>query len=482
MKIYNSLTRQKEDFVPVNAGKVGIYVCGITVYGPPHLGHLRTYVAFDAINEYFKHFKGYEVFYVRNITDVGSIVGDADDGEDKIELKANEEHLHPLELVDRYIKVMWDCLDAMRCERPNISPRATGHIIEIMEAVQKMIDTGYAYEVDGNVYCDIQKIKNYGELSGNTLENLSAGARLEIDENKHNPFDFLIWKKARPNSVLKWNSPWGVGYPGWHMECSIMSTKYLGETFDIHGGGRDLRFPHHENEIAQNYALYNKDPVKCWVHTGMLNASDGTKMSKSKNNYITAEEAIKEYGAVPLRWFFINGHYGSNMNLSKEVLDSSTAGLERIENFFYNLNMNVGDNYNKALNVALTNLCHRFEEEMDDDFNTPNAISAIYDFIKEANQILPSKCYNIDNIKEIYGYFTKINQVLKCFDFLEVKEPDKDVSGKIEKIESLMKERNEFRANKDFNNADKIKAKIIEMGAEIFDNKDGTSTFKLSRR
>ncbi len=479
MKIYNALTRQKEDFVPLHEGKVNMYVCGITAYAPPHLGHLRTYVAFDIIKEYFQNFKGYDVFYVRNITDVGSVVGDTDNGDDKVELRAMEEHLHPLELVDRIIKSMWDSLDAMRCARPNISPRATGHILDIIEAVQNMIERGYAYEVDGDVYCDVTKVKNYGILSGNTLEHLSAGARLDIDDKKHSPFDFVVWKKAKPNSVLKWNSPWGVGYPGWHIECSVMSTKYLGKTFDIHGGGRDLRFPHHENEIAQNYALYGQDPVKFWMHTGMLNASDGTKMSKSKGNFITASDAISQYGAVPLRWFYANGHYGSNMNISSEAIESTTAGLKKIQNFFYSLNTNVGDNYNKALSDILTTLCHRFEDEMDDDFNTPNAITSIYEFIKQANQIIPTHCYNIDNINEIYGYFCKINSVFKCFDFLEVKDINDDKSGKIEMIEQLMHERNIYRQQKDYKNADKIKAKIIDMGAEVIDNKDGTSTFRL---
>jgi len=479
MKIYNALTRQKEEFVPINPNRVNMYVCGVTVYAPPHLGHLRTYVAFDVIAEYFKHFKGYDVFYVRNITDVGSVVGDNDTGDDKIELKANEENLHPLELVDRMIRLMWTDLDAMRCARPNISPRATGHIVEIIEAVQSMIDRGMAYEVDGDVYCDVAQIKDYGCLSGNTLAHLSAGARLDVDDKKHSPFDFAIWKKAKPNSVLKWNSPWGIGYPGWHIECSVMSTQYLGKTFDIHGGGRDLRFPHHENEIAQNIALYDQDPVHYWMHTGMLNASDGTKMSKSKGNYITADDAIAQYGAVPLRWFYVNGHYSANMNMAEEAINANLAGLKKIENFFYSLNTNAGDSYNTAMNECLTNFCLDFEREMDDDFNTPNAITAIYEFIKECNQIIPTKCYNLDNINEIYGYFKKIDAVFKCFDFLYITDTTHDTSGKIEVIEKLMAERNQYRQQKDFKNADKIKAKIIEMGAEITDHKDGTSSYKI---
>ena len=476
MKIYNTLTRQKETFVPVNEGKVNMYVCGVTVYMPLHMGHLRAFVPYDIMVEYFKNFKHYEVFYVRNITDVGSVVGDADEGEDKIELKAAEEHLHPLELVDRNIKGMWEGLDAIRCARPNISPRATGHIVEIIEAVQKMIENGFAYEVNGDVFCDVSKIKNYGILSGNTLEKLEAGARLQVDERKHNPNDFAIWKKAKPNSVLKWNSPWGVGYPGWHIECSVMSTKYLGKTFDIHGGSRELQFPHHENEIAQSCGLGNPNPVKYWVHSGLLNI-DGVKMSKSLNNFITAEDAIKKWGSQLLRWVFVNMHYSATVNISDDLITSSESGLKRIENFFYNLNKNVGDGYNTDLSNLFNEMCKNFEQEMDDDFNTPNAIASIYEFIKQANLILPTKCYNIDNVNEITNFFKKIDTVFKCFDFLYNSEQKEN--GIKCKIEELMAERNKYRKEKNFIKADELKAKIIQLGAEVFDNKDGTSTYRI---
>lgn len=476
MKIYNTLTRQKEEFVPVNEGKVNMYVCGVTVYMPLHMGHLRAFVPYDVMVEYFRNFKHYDVFYVRNITDVGSVVGDADEGESKIELKAQEEHLHPLDLVDRNIKGMWEGLDALRCVRPNISPRATGHIVEIIEAVKQMIDNGYAYEVNGDVFCDVQKIKNYGILSGNTLEKLEAGARLEVDERKHNPNDFAVWKKAKGNSVLKWNSPWGVGYPGWHIECTVMSTKYLGTTFDIHGGSRELRFPHHENEIAQSYALNQENPVKYWVHSGLLNIN-GVKMSKSLNNFITAEDAVKKWGSQLLRWVFVNMHYSATVNISDEIIASAENGLKRIENFFFNLHKNVGDGYNSDLSDKFNKMCKMFEAEMDDDFNTPNAIAAIYDFIKEANPILTTKCYNMDNVNEIVNYFVKIDKVFKCFDFLYDKQQKEDnLKGQ---IEELMQQRNKFRAEKNFVKADELKAKILALGAEIFDNKDGTSTYRI---
>lgn len=479
MKLYNTLTRQKEEFVPINKNQVNMYVCGVTVYAPLHMGHISTYIAYDCMAEYFKEFLGYKVFHLRNITDVGSVVGDADEGEDKIELKAKEQKLHPLELVDQNIKGMWEGLDSVRCARPNISPRATMHILEIIQSVQQMINRGYAYEVDGDVYCDVSKIKNYGVLSGNTLDKLEAGARLDIDSKKHNPNDFAVWKKAKTNSVLKWDSPWGLGYPGWHIECSVMSTKYLGKTFDIHGGGRELAFPHHENEIAQSMAINGVMPANYWVHSGMLTIN-GVKMSKSLGNYITVEDAIKKWGAVNLRWFFVNCKYNSTRNITEDALEATDAGLERIENMFFNLRKNVGKTYNANLSKELQILQKYFVQEMNDDLNTPSAIGYIYDFVKQANVIIASGQYNNKNIQEIVEYFAKIDKVFKCFDFLyEQKENKNDLQTQVQK---LIDERNKYRQAKDYQMADKIKAQIIAMGVEIFDNKDGTTSYKITKQ
>lgn len=476
MKIYNTMTHQKEDFVPVRKNEVSMYVCGVTVYAPLHLGHIRSYIAYDVMIEYLRNFKNYKVFYVRNITDVGSVVGDADEGEDKIELKAFEQKMHPLELVDHNIKGMWEGLDAVRCCRPNISPRATGHIVDIIEAVQQMIEDGYAYELDGNVYCDVSKIKDYGKLSGNTLEKLSAGARIECDPRKHTPYDFALWKKAQPNTVLKWNSPWGVGYPGWHIECTVMSTKYLGKTFDIHGGGRELAFPHHENEIAQNYALCGTQPVKYWVHTGMLNAADGTKMSKSKGNYVTVEDALKQYGGRALRWFCVFSHYRTPLTFSDSVFEQGKTEYEKISNFVFNLKEKAGIEYNKELANALKVLKKNFEEQMDDDFNTPNAFTEILNFIKNANIIIGKEKYNAKNVEEIIEFFVKMNSVFKVFDFLDEKTESSDNTAE---IQNLIDKRNRFRAEKNFAKADELKKQIIDMGAEITDNKDGTTSFRI---
>ena len=475
MKVYNTLTNQKEEFVPVSPNEVKMYVCGVTVYMPPHLGHTRTYVGYDVIKKYFEY-KGYNVFYVRNITDVGSIVGDADEGEDKILLKANEMRMHPLELVDHNIREMWYYLDALRCDRPNISPRATGHIVEIIQTVQEMIDLGYAYEANGNVYCDVTKIKDYGVLSGNTFDALNAGARIEVAEGKRSPYDFAVWKKAQKNTALRWNSPWGEGYPGWHIECTVMSTKYLGKQFDIHGGGLDLRFPHHENEIAQSKALGCGNPAKYWVHTGMLLAQDGSKMSKSAGNYITVEEATKKWGAKSLRWFFASSHYRSPIKFGDDVMQASIAGLERIDNFIFNLKNNCGEAYNADLNKAVAILKQNFEAEMEDDFNTPNAIASLFDFIKFANPIINARQYDEQNKREILAFLGQINQIFKCFDSLN---EDKKSDDREAVVQKLIAERNEYRAKRDFAKADELKQKILELNVEIFDNRDGTTTYKL---
>ena len=478
MKIYNTLSNQKEEFVPINKDKITMYVCGITVYAPIHLGHIRTYIAYDVMVEYFEKFKNKKVFYVRNITDVGSVVGDADEGEDKIEIKANEQNLHPLELVDQNIKGVWEGLDAVRCRRPNISPRATGHIVEIIEAVQEMIKKGFAYELDGNVYLDVSKIKNYGILSGNTVEKLSAGARIECDQRKHTPYDFAVWKKAQDKSVLKWNSPWGLGYPGWHIECSVMSQKYLGKTFDIHGGGRELQFPHHENEIAQSEALGYGIPAHFFVHTGMLNAEDGTKMSKSKGNYITVSDALKTYGPQKLRWLCAFSHYRSPLAFSKQLFASIDGECKKLENFLNNLKEKAGNVYSKNLHELLVDFEKKFEEQMDDDFNCPNALTEIYIFVKKANEEISKNSFDAKNVQEILNFFEKIDSVFKVFDFLHKKE-EKTSQIDEEQIQKLIDERNKFRAEKNYQKADEIKKQILSFGVELTDNKDGTTTFKI---
>ena len=472
MKIYNTLTKKKEEFKPIKPNQVGMYVCGLTVYMPMHLGHIKTYIGFDVIKKYFEY-RGYKVFYVRNFTDVGSIVGDADQGEDKIVLKAKEMSVHPLELVDMNIKASWDNLDALHCDRPNISPRATGHIVDIIEAVQTMIDKGAAYELNGDVYLDVTKIKNYGVLSGNTLENLNAGARIEVKDGKHSPYDFTIWKKAQNNSALRWHSPWGDGYPGWHIECTVMSTKYLGDQFDIHGGGLDLRFPHHENEIAQSFALGKPMPANYWLHTGTLLAEDGQKMSKSKGNFITVDDAFKMYGARALRWFFVNAKYNAPIKFGADVIKASNQGLERIDNFVFNLKENAGGSHNASITRKLEELKVSFIREMDDDFNIPNAVACLFEFIKDVNTDIINHNYDEANKQEILAYLGKLDTIFSCLNLNDEQKDDRE-----EKVKALINERNKYRQEKNFAKADEIKQQILAMNVEIFDTKEGT-TFKL---
>jgi cysteinyl-tRNA synthetase len=280
MKITDSLANKKNDFFPLSQGVVTMYVCGPTVYGPTHMGHARTFVTYDLIRNYFINFKKWKVFFIMNITDVGHIVGDADEGDDKLQKQANLERVHPAEIADKYSVEYWRAYDSLLCDRPNIAPRATGHIIEMIDAVILLIKKGFAYEVDGDVYFDVTKASNYGKLSGQKQEGIEAGARIDVDFKKRNSSDFALWKKAQPNHIMQWRSPWGMGYPGWHIECSVMASKYLGKTIDVHGGAVELKFPHHENEIAISEALNDKEFVRFWVHTGML-MRDGQKMGKS---------------------------------------------------------------------------------------------------------------------------------------------------------------------------------------------------------
>ena len=307
LKIYNTLTRNKDDFKPIHEGNVGMYVCGPTVYGPPHVGHARSYIVFDLLYRYFLY-NGYKVKYVQNITDVGHLVGDADEGDDKIQKKAILEKLDPVAVAYKYENMYFDCMAKLNVLKPTISCRATGHIIEIIDAVKTLIDKGYAYVTDaGNVYYDVRKFKGYGKLSGRTLDDTVSGERIEIADDKRNPEDFALWKKADPTHLMKWPSPWGEGYPGWHIECSVMSRKYLGDTFDIHGGGMDNVFPHHECEIAQSEALTGKPFVNYFVHNNLI-TRNGQKMGKSLGNTVDLDELFEKYGPTFVRLYIVKNH------------------------------------------------------------------------------------------------------------------------------------------------------------------------------
>ena len=324
LHLYNTLTRKKEQFIPLEEGKVKMYVCGPTVYGLSHLGHAKTYVSFDVILRYLRYCN-YKVLYVQNITDVGHLTDDADEGEDKIVKQAKKDKLHPMQVVEMYTREYFADMDALNILRPDISPRATGHIPEQIEMVQQLIEKGFAYEVNGSVYFDVSKDKEYGKLSGRTLEEAESGTRVNVKSEKRNPADFALWKKAEPNHIMQWNSPWGKGFPGWHLECSAMSMKYLGETFDIHGGGMDNQFPHHECEIAQSECATQKPFVKYWLHNNLVTVN-GKKMGKSLGNFITLKDIFKKYDPLVIRFFILQSHYRSTLDFSEQALEGAAKG------------------------------------------------------------------------------------------------------------------------------------------------------------
>ena len=329
LKIYNTLTREKEPFEPLVPDRVNMYVCGPTVYDSPHIGHAKASVSFDIVVRYLRHL-GYDVLYVQNITDVGHLTDEGDDGEDKIELRARQRRVEPMQLVETYTREYFKAMDALNCLRPDISPRASGHIPEILELIQRLIESGCAYEAGGSVYFDVSSYPEYGKLSNRRLEEQEAGARVEIAAGKRDPADFALWKRADPGHIMRWNTPWGPGFPGWHIECSAMSMKYLGATLDIHGAGVDNVFPHNEDEIAQSECATHQPFVRYWMHNGSL-MINGVKMSKSLGNFLTVEEAIEQYGAARLRYFLLSSHYRSRQDFSPEAIESSGRALEGLQ-------------------------------------------------------------------------------------------------------------------------------------------------------
>jgi len=479
LHLYNSLSRKKELFVPIKSPFVGMYVCGPTVYGDAHLGHARPGIAFDLVFRYLKHL-GYKVRYVRNITDVGHLENDADHGEDKIAKKARLEELEPMEIAQYYSDRYIDNMDALNVLRPSIQPRASGHIIEQMEMVNKIIDSGFAYETKGSVYFDVVKYNeknNYGKLSGRNIEDVLENTRaLEGQEEKKNGVDFAIWKNASPEHIMRWNSPWGSGFPGWHMECSAMSTKYLGENFDIHGGGMDLRFPHHESEIAQSVAANGSEPVKYWMHNNMVTI-DGQKMGKSLGNFITLDEFFtgdhkmleQAYSAMTIRFFILQAHYRSTVDFSNEALQAAQKGFEKLMNAVNTLtNIKSSDSSDYNTN-EWKDKCYA---AMDDDFNSPILIANLFDGVKMINSINDGKAkidaQNLDLLKSLFTVFV--------FDILGLKE-DKEVNngGELsgELIELMLQMRQQAKMNKDWATADKIRDELKELKVVIKDTKDG---------
>ena len=453
LKIYNSLTRQKEEFKPIRPGKVGMYVCGVTIYDLCHIGHGRTFVGFDVVVRYLRYL-GYDVTFVRNITDV----------DDKIIKRAAENQESCEALTERLIGEMHADFDALNLQRPDIEPRATLHINEIIELVEQLLANGNAYVADnGDVLFAIDSFAEYGRLSGQDLEQLQAGARVSVEEAKRNPLDFVLWKMSKPGEPT-WESPWGPGRPGWHIECSAMNSKHLGNHFDIHGGGSDLMFPHHENEIAQSCCAHHTRYVNTWMHTGMVMV-DREKMSKSLGNFFTIRDVLKVYDAETVRYFLMSGHYRSQLNYSDENLNQGRAALERLYTALRGLPV-----------VAAAGgevFVERFRAAMDDDFNTPEAYSVLFDLAREVNRL---KGEGAADAAALAGRLRELGGVLGLLEqdpeaFFKGDEADDEVA----EIERLIKARNEARAAKDWPAADAARNRLTEMGIVLEDGAGGTS-------
>ena len=486
LHITNSLTRQKEQFIPLNAPLVGMYVCGPTVYGETHLGHARPYITFDVLNRYLHHL-GYKVRYVRNITDVGHLENDADEGEDKIAKKARLEQLEPMEIVELYTGGFHESMRMLNILPPSIEPRASGHIIEQIDMITKIINNGYAYVSNGSVYFDVikyAKTNDYGKLSGRIIEDLIAGAGnerrvLEGQDEKQNPADFALWKKAAPEHIMRWPSPWSDGFPGWHIECSAMSKKYLGETFDIHGGGMDLLFPHHESEIAQSKGCGGKDPVKYWMHNNMITIN-GQKMGKSLGNFInlrqlfTGQHSLLEqaYSPMTIRFFIMQAHYRSTLDFSNEGLQAAEKGLARMNAAIVLLDKLKVSPESTFDVLAIRNKCY---ESLNDDMNTAITISHLFDAVRLINSVYAET----EKISE--KDLIELKQIMNSFVFeilglkAEEKSNDGDIDGLMQLILLL---RADAKSKKDFPTSDRIRDELNKLNYSINDGKNGTTRTK----
>ncbi|WP_417607922.1 cysteine--tRNA ligase [Owenweeksia hongkongensis] len=479
--INNSLARKKEKFVPLNAPSVGMYVCGPTVYSDVHLGNCRTFISFDLVYRYLSHL-GYKVRYVRNITDAGHLENDADEGEDKISKKARLESLEPMEIVQKYTLGFHDVLSKFNTIPPSIEPTATGHIVEQIEMIQKIIDAGLAYVENGSVYFDVEKYNtdnDYGKLSGRKIEELISGTReLDAQSEKRNPLDFAIWKKASPSHIQRWPSPWSIGFPGWHLECSVMSTKYLGEQFDIHGGGMDLKFPHHECEIAQNKASNGEDAVRYWMHGNMLTLN-GQRMSKSTGNTLLPEELFsgntdkltKGFAPTVARFFMMQAHYGSQLDFSNDALLAAEKGFNRLMEGYKKLDKLQAGPAKTDFDVAKwRKACYA---AMNDDFNSPILISQLFEAVRFINGANEKDCglspEDLQLLKDTMSAF--IVDVLGLQNIAEEKGGDK----LDEVMNMLIEMRAKARADKDWALSDKIRDQLIAVGIQLKDGAEGTS-------
>jgi cysteinyl-tRNA synthetase len=475
LTVYNTLTRKKEEFKPLVPGRVHMYVCGPTVYDHAHLGHAKTYVNFDMIVRYLRY-SGYKVRYVQNITDVGHIL---DTGEDRILKGAARERIEPMEVVERYARSYFEDMAALGVLPPDISPRASAHIPEQIEMIKVLLEKGHAYEVNGSVYFDVRSYPGYGKLSGRRVEEQTDGARVAVREEKRSPEDFALWKRAEPEHILRWPSPWGWGYPGWHIECSAMSTKYLGQTFDIHGGGIDNIFPHNECEIAQAEAATGQPFANYWLLTGTLTV-DGVKMSKSLGNFTTIKDALRRYKPEALRFFILSGHYRNPVDFSDAALEAASKGWERLTAPALAVRERLrspaaGQDSGSDVAALVADTRRRCVEALDDDFNAPVAIAALFDFSRSVNTLLSAEAQpGQAALEAIDGLYREIGgQVLGII-------PERAADGASAEREAglirlLIELRSEARQHKDFALADSIRQRARQLGVVMEDSKEGTS-------
>ena len=450
-----------------------MYVCGPTVYGHSHVGHAKSYISFDVIVRYLRYL-GYKVLYVQNITDVGHLTDDADQGEDKIEKQSRLDRIHPMEIAQMYTNSYFEDMDKLGLVRPNICPTATGHIIEQIELIKTLIKKGFAYEVNGSVYFNVLKFKEYGKLSGRSVEEMMSGVRVDIKEEKHNPVDFALWKKAEAGHIMQWESPWGKGFPGWHIECSAMSMKYLGKTFDIHGGGLENQFPHHECEIAQSESLAGKPFVKYWIHNNMVTVN-GQKMGKSLGNVINLKESFKKYHPLVVRFFILQSHYRSTLDFSNEALDGAAKGLEKLYNTVRNIKNELKKAKNTGLQIDAQGFKSKFLEAMDDDFNTPQAIGVLFDLGREINALMAENKSSVEDLKHVDQLFEELGgNVLGIIpETFETDSSEKSVEDGL--VNLILELRSEVRTQKLWKLSDKIRDGLSKIGIIVEDKKEGVS-------
>lgn len=474
LHIYNTLTREKEKFQPITDDFVGIYVCGPTVYGDPHLGHAKSYVSFDVVVRYLRYLD-YRVRYVQNITDVGHLTDDADQGEDKLEKQAEKEQMEPMEIAEKYTYNYFRDMDRLGVERPDISPRATGHIIEQIEMVRRLLENGHAYEVNGNVYFDVSSDESYGKLSRRSVEDQESGTRIETADDKRAPEDFALWKKADDGHLMKWPSPWGEGYPGWHIECSAMSTKYLGSHFDIHGGGLDNQFPHHECEIAQSEGALGEPFANWWMHNNMVTL-EGQKMGKSLGNAISLDQFFsgehrlltRAWDPQVIRFFLLQSHYRSTTDFSEEALSGAESGLAKLHEMLREIDTS-GVGSGEAVDVD--RLRALLEQKMNDDFNTAQAIAVLFDELKTIRRQI-SEGQSPTNLEEVRTFLRRFAKGVLGIWPAEKGAASEDRTHEL--VELLIEMRSNARDDKNFGLADMIRNRLSEIGIELMDRPEGT--------